>query len=226
MAEHVINPKKYGPQNKCGEREDCRQPFSGGSFFDHEGLPYCETHYHAKRGSLCAGCSKPITGRCITAMFKKFHPEHFVCAFCLKQLNKGTFKEQNDKPYCHQCFDKLFGRHSTFFPPEADQSRDHAALRCLIFPPHQEHPTFKPVGSEALRQHRVSGECRELHVAVWANYCHSQPFANPSAAQGQGKAAQRRSTTFDRRSNHRARQPNHVLVRASFAVPSTPSSSI
>lgn len=89
--------------------QDCRQPFVNGSFFDHEGLPYCETHYHAKRGSLCAGCSKPITGRCITAMFRKFHPEHFVCAFCLKQLNKGTFKEQNDKPYCHACFDKLFG---------------------------------------------------------------------------------------------------------------------
>ena len=50
-----------------------------------------------------------VAGRCITAMFRKFHPEHFVCAFCLKQLNKGTFKEQNDKPYCHACFDKLFG---------------------------------------------------------------------------------------------------------------------
>ncbi|XP_063702192.1 leupaxin isoform X2 [Culicoides brevitarsis] len=93
----------------CFVCRDCHQPFHGGSFFDHEGLPYCETHYHAKRGSLCAGCAKPITGRCITAMFRKFHPEHFVCAFCLKQLNKGTFKEQNDKPYCHQCFDKLFG---------------------------------------------------------------------------------------------------------------------
>ncbi|XP_005179158.1 leupaxin isoform X1 [Musca domestica] len=93
----------------CFVCRDCRQPFQGGSFFDHEGLPYCETHYHAKRGSLCAGCSKPITGRCITAMFKKFHPEHFVCAFCLKQLNKGTFKEQKDKPYCHTCFEKIFG---------------------------------------------------------------------------------------------------------------------
>lgn len=89
--------------------QDCRIPFASGQFFDHEGQPYCETHYHAKRGSLCAGCHKPIAGRCITAMFKKFHPEHFVCAFCLKQLNKGTFKEQNDKPYCHLCFEKLFG---------------------------------------------------------------------------------------------------------------------
>ena len=64
--------------------QDCHQPFAGGSFFDYEGLPYCETHYHAKRGSLCAGCQAPITGRCITAMFKKFHPEHFVCAFWFK----------------------------------------------------------------------------------------------------------------------------------------------
>lgn len=87
---------------------ECRCPFVGGSFFDLEGKPYCETHYHLKRGSLCAGCHKPIVGRCVTAMFRKFHPEHFVCAFCLKQLNKGTFKEQNDKPYCHPCFDKLF----------------------------------------------------------------------------------------------------------------------
>ncbi|KAG1678711.1 Paxillin [Nymphon striatum] len=94
---------------ECFVCRDCRQPFNGGSFFDHEGMPYCETHYHAKRGSLCAGCHKPITGRCITAMFRKFHPEHFVCSFCLKQLNKGTFKEQNDKPYCHPCFEKLFG---------------------------------------------------------------------------------------------------------------------
>ncbi|XP_013384961.1 leupaxin isoform X2 [Lingula anatina] len=94
---------------ECFVCRDCHASFGGGSFFDHEGMPYCETHYHAKRGSLCAGCQKPITGRCITAMYKKFHPEHFVCAFCLKQLNKGTFKEQNEKPYCHACFVKLFG---------------------------------------------------------------------------------------------------------------------
>lgn len=58
---------------------------------------------------ICLFCISLFAGRCITAMFRKFHPEHFVCAFCLKQLNKGTFKEQNDKPYCHGCFEKLFG---------------------------------------------------------------------------------------------------------------------
>ncbi|XP_063066901.1 paxillin a isoform X2 [Engraulis encrasicolus] len=93
---------------ECFVCRECFTPFINGSFFEHEGQPYCEAHYHERRGSLCSGCQKPITGRCITAMGKKFHPEHFVCAFCLKQLNKGTFKEQNDKPYCHSCFIKLF----------------------------------------------------------------------------------------------------------------------
>ncbi|XP_003441455.3 paxillin isoform X4 [Oreochromis niloticus] len=93
---------------ECFVCRECFTPFINGSFFDHDGQPYCEAHYHERRGSLCSGCQKPITGRCITAMGKKFHPEHFVCAFCLKQLNKGTFKEQNDKPYCHPCFVKLF----------------------------------------------------------------------------------------------------------------------
>ena len=88
--------------------QECRVPFGNGNFFEHDSLPYCETHFHAHRGSLCAGCHKPVTGRCITAMYRKYHPEHFVCSFCQCQLNKGTFKEEGDKPYCHPCFVRLF----------------------------------------------------------------------------------------------------------------------
>ncbi|KAL5233519.1 hypothetical protein ACI65C_000929 [Semiaphis heraclei] len=109
IMENYVSALSTQWHSSCFVCRDCRMPFVSGQFFDHESQPYCETHYHAKRGSLCAGCHKPIAGRCITAMFKKFHPEHFVCAFCLKQLNKGTFKEQNEKPYCHSCFEKLFG---------------------------------------------------------------------------------------------------------------------
>jgi len=65
--------------------------------------------YEIPKSPLCAMCRQPISGRCITAMFRKFHPECFVCSFCLKQLNRGTFKVQEDKPYCHQCFDRVFG---------------------------------------------------------------------------------------------------------------------
>lgn len=61
-------------------------------------------HYHEKRGSLCATCQKPINGRCVSAVGQKFHPEHFCCSYCRKQLNKGTFKEVDRKPFCHKCY--------------------------------------------------------------------------------------------------------------------------
>jgi len=109
VSENYISALNGQWHPECFVCKDCQLSFENGSFFEYEGQPYCETHYHAKRGSLCAGCHEPIKGRCVTAMFRKYHPEHFVCSFCQKQLNKGTFKEQADKPYCHQCFDKLFG---------------------------------------------------------------------------------------------------------------------
>ncbi|XP_053327774.1 transforming growth factor beta-1-induced transcript 1 protein isoform X2 [Spea bombifrons] len=87
----------------------CRTPFINGSFFESDGLPLCETHYHSRRGSLCAGCDQPITGRCVTAMGRKFHPQHLSCTFCLRQLNKGTFREHDGKPYCQACYGRLYG---------------------------------------------------------------------------------------------------------------------
>lgn len=91
----------------CFVCSDCHCPFGDGKFFDIDGLPYCEIHYHARRGSLCAVCREPIIGKCTTAMFRKFHPDHFTCTYCLKVLSK-SFKEENDKPYCFDCFDKLY----------------------------------------------------------------------------------------------------------------------
>uniref|UniRef100_A0A8C7GZ14 Transforming growth factor beta-1-induced transcript 1 protein n=1 Tax=Oncorhynchus kisutch TaxID=8019 RepID=A0A8C7GZ14_ONCKI len=94
---------------QCFVCRECYCPFVNGSFFEHEGQPLCEAHYHQSRGSMCQACQQPILGRCVTAMGAKFHPHHLVCHFCLKPLSKGCFKEQENKPYCHPCFIKLFG---------------------------------------------------------------------------------------------------------------------
>ncbi|XP_072420766.1 leupaxin-like [Chiloscyllium punctatum] len=94
---------------ECFVCRECFIPFAGASFFELNGMPYCELHWHQRQGTLCSGCQKPISGRCISALGRRFHPEHFVCAFCLKQLSLGSFKEHKDKPYCNPCFLKLFG---------------------------------------------------------------------------------------------------------------------
>ncbi|XP_029938595.1 leupaxin isoform X2 [Salarias fasciatus] len=93
---------------ECFVCADCLQPFTDGCFMELAGRPLCSLHFHSRQGTLCGGCSKPITGRCISALNRKFHPEHFVCAFCLRQLSQGIFKEQQGKPYCSTCFSKLF----------------------------------------------------------------------------------------------------------------------
>lgn len=88
--------------------QECLTGFTGGSFFELEGRPYCELHFHQRQGNICHGCGRPVTGRCITAMGRRYHPEHFVCTYCLGRLNKGTFRECGDKMYCQPCHDKLF----------------------------------------------------------------------------------------------------------------------
>jgi len=86
----------------------CQKSFGGGSFFEFGGKPYCEQHYHQQTGSLCSGCGKAITGKCVNALDKKWHPEHFVCAFCMNPLAGGSFSENAGKAYCRDCHGKLF----------------------------------------------------------------------------------------------------------------------
>ncbi|KAM8874402.1 leupaxin isoform 2-T2 [Spinachia spinachia] len=93
---------------ECFVCADCLMPFADGCFMDLDGRALCSQHFHSRQGTLCGGCSEPIAGRCISALGRKFHPEHFVCAFCLRQVSQGVFKEQEGKPYCSACFDKLF----------------------------------------------------------------------------------------------------------------------
>ncbi|XP_011613070.2 leupaxin [Takifugu rubripes] len=93
---------------ECFVCSDCLKPFTDGNFMELDGRPLCSYHFHSRQGTLCGGCGQPITGRCISALGRKFHPEHFVCAFCLRQVRQGIYKEQKGKPYCPTCFDKLF----------------------------------------------------------------------------------------------------------------------
>ena len=89
--------------------QECNQPFPNGMFFEYDGRPYCEKDFNKQRGTICGACQKPIVGRCITALNKKYHPEHFVCAHCTKQLLKTAFKEEKGKAYCTTCHIQLFG---------------------------------------------------------------------------------------------------------------------
>lgn len=112
--------------NKYWHREHfncatCSKPFADGKFFESDGLPYCQDHYHAKRGTVCGKCHKCVGGRglkmvflshgtffrnidgmCISALEKKWHQECFVCTKC-KGVLKGQVMMSEDLVYCAPC---------------------------------------------------------------------------------------------------------------------------
>ncbi|XP_047421911.1 actin-binding LIM protein 2 isoform X10 [Sciurus carolinensis] len=54
-----------------------------------DGLPYCETDYHAKFGIRCDGCEKYVTGRVLEAGQKHYHPSCALCVRCGQMFAEG-----------------------------------------------------------------------------------------------------------------------------------------
>lgn len=92
--------------------QDCSKPFGSSRYFEGaDGRPYCEAHIRVKgRAAQCYTCNGPILGRIVNAMNRRFHPEHFVCSFCRRELVRTAFKELDGRPYCQACFGRLSGR--------------------------------------------------------------------------------------------------------------------
>jgi len=86
----------------------CRKPFPNDVYHELAGKPYCEAHYQQMSGASCLGCGKGISGKFVGALGGKYHPEHFLCAFCQNPLNPTSYKEAAGKGYCPGCFAKLF----------------------------------------------------------------------------------------------------------------------
>ncbi|KAF7637917.1 hypothetical protein Mgra_00002620 [Meloidogyne graminicola] len=78
--------------------------------------------------SICAFCNQEIDGPVLTALApnaskaQKFHPYHFMCCYCQKALNlHGTFREHELRPYCHECFYKLWN--GLLYEPDINQKK-------------------------------------------------------------------------------------------------------
>ncbi|KAJ3274130.1 hypothetical protein HDV01_003413 [Terramyces sp. JEL0728] len=87
----------------------CQKVISGTSLYTHDEQHYCEYHYYELTSNICFDCKGIIIGRCVVALDKKFHLNHFKCAFCSKILDeKGGYKEKSNKAYCTGCYMKIF----------------------------------------------------------------------------------------------------------------------
>jgi len=52
---------------------------------------------------VCAVCPQPITGSCVEALGKFYHPQHFECGRCAKNLANKIYHIVDAKAYCDDC---------------------------------------------------------------------------------------------------------------------------
>jgi len=96
--------------NECFKCHICNKSLIDEAFYCIDGELYCEPHYQEKENFLCDYCKKPVDKRYVFALNKKWHPNHFFCNFCKNVLYTDSgFREYKDKPYCKDCFIRLYG---------------------------------------------------------------------------------------------------------------------
>uniref|UniRef100_A0A803WFJ7 Actin binding LIM protein family member 2 n=1 Tax=Ficedula albicollis TaxID=59894 RepID=A0A803WFJ7_FICAL len=68
--------------NTCGK-------LLNAEYISKDGVPYCESDYHAKFGIRCDNCEKYITGRVLEAGEKHYHPTCARCVRCNQMFAEG-----------------------------------------------------------------------------------------------------------------------------------------
>lgn len=99
----VINAINRTWHSQCFACDYCNVPFDGNVFYERDGKAFCKTHFQPQQQSVCDACKAPISGNCLNALGKQFHPEHFVCTYCGNGLLGGPFYERNGQPFCQSC---------------------------------------------------------------------------------------------------------------------------
>jgi len=98
--------KMWHPEHFCCAH--CGDELGHRNFFERSGRAYCENDYHNLFSPRCAYCNGPIKDKCVTAMDKTWHPEHFICAHCGKEFGDEGYHERDGRPFCRKDFFSSF----------------------------------------------------------------------------------------------------------------------
>ncbi|XP_057206208.1 actin-binding LIM protein 3 isoform X4 [Triplophysa rosa] len=72
----------------CFRCQTCGMVLTG-EYISKDGIPYCESDYHAQFGIKCETCDRYISGRVLEAGGKHYHPTCARCARCQMMFTEG-----------------------------------------------------------------------------------------------------------------------------------------
>ncbi|KAI9101015.1 hypothetical protein DFS34DRAFT_451587 [Phlyctochytrium arcticum] len=79
-------------------------PLQDDSFTDSPANQTAQNQVRPSGPRFCSACKEPLQGPAVSALGKHFHPEHFNCHMCKKQLGHGRFFEKVGDAYCEACW--------------------------------------------------------------------------------------------------------------------------
>uniref|UniRef100_A0A8C5SXV5 Transforming growth factor beta 1 induced transcript 1 n=1 Tax=Laticauda laticaudata TaxID=8630 RepID=A0A8C5SXV5_LATLA len=120
---------------------------------------------------LCASCQKPIAGQVVTALGSTWHPEHFVCTYCQKEMGGSNFFEKDGAPYCERDYFQLFSPRCGFCnEPILDKM-----VTALDKNWHPEHfccvKCRRPFGEEGFHEKDGKQYCRQDFYELFSTRC-------------------------------------------------------
>eukprot|EP01029_Cantina_marsupialis_P001658 TRINITY_DN1145_c0_g1_i1.p1 TRINITY_DN1145_c0_g1~~TRINITY_DN1145_c0_g1_i1.p1 ORF type:complete len:1708 (-),score=582.36 TRINITY_DN1145_c0_g1_i1:692-5815(-) len=108
IKEDVLNALNETWHADCFTCQECHCDFPELSFFEREGLPYCEPHYKEKFCEKCPACNEYVMGDAVKALDSLWHPECLVCTTCKTKLTNGVHRGPDGKPYCSEHYSDQF----------------------------------------------------------------------------------------------------------------------
>ncbi|KAJ3321149.1 hypothetical protein HDV06_004602 [Boothiomyces sp. JEL0866] len=93
----IIDGKKF--HASCKTCNACNKPLHGKEYALFGNAVFCSDH----KDVTCYGCQKRIEGQLVETNGRFYHPNHFICYGCGKDLNCCVFYEHNLQSYCQQC---------------------------------------------------------------------------------------------------------------------------
>ena len=95
----------------CFKCFECKKPLRGVQFVRRENEVHCYDCFLSKYAPRCNICNQNITGNDgMKLQDKAYHRKCFTCSSCNGQLVGKKFTMQQQKPFCYDCYLKMFSK--------------------------------------------------------------------------------------------------------------------
>lgn len=101
--------KGFDFHEECGKCSSCGKSILNDPFYkDGKGKCFCVNCKDSVQ-ELCSSCNEYITDKCINALGKFWHLQHFTCAKCKKVISQH-YNVKEELPYCVDCMPDSFSK--------------------------------------------------------------------------------------------------------------------